>query len=100
MIKDNNYINIQGWMINQLNLSGNDLTVYAIIYGFTQDGEHWFEGSRQYLADWCNSSRQGVDKNLNNLLSRNLIIKLSGEPGDICKYKCNPEYFPKNINQK
>jgi hypothetical protein len=98
MIKDNNYISIQGWMINQLNLSGNDLTVYAIIYGFTQDGEHWFEGSRQYLADWCNSSRQGIDKNLNNLLSRNLIIKLSGELGEICKYRCNPEYFPKNTD--
>ena len=98
MIKDNNYISIQGWMLNQLNLSGNDLIVYAIIYGFTQDEKSWFEGSRQYLADWCNSSRQGIDKNLNNLLSKNLIEKVSGELGEICKYRCNPEYFPKNTN--
>ena len=47
IIKNENFILIQGWMINNLKLSGNDLLVYAIIYGFTQDGEQWFEG----LAD-------------------------------------------------
>jgi hypothetical protein len=93
MIKNENYITIQGWMINKLNLSGNNLLVYAIIYGFTQDGNHWFKGSRQYLADWCGSSRQGIDKNLKTLLTKNLIIKRELHKGDICEYKCNPEFF-------
>ena len=35
-IKNENYVVIQGWMVNELNLKGNDLMVYAIIYGFTQ----------------------------------------------------------------
>jgi predicted transcriptional regulator len=98
MIKNNNYITIQGWMINDLNLSGNDLIVYATIYGFTQDEKNWFEGSRQYLAEWCNSSRQGIDKNLKNLLDKNLIIKQDTEKGSVCKYKCNTEFFPNNKN--
>ena len=33
-IKDENFIMIQGWMVNMLNLKGNELLVYAIIYGF------------------------------------------------------------------
>ncbi len=99
MIKDNNYISIQGWMKNKLNLKGNDRLVYAIIYGFTQDEKTWFEGSRQYLADWCDCSRQGIDKNLKNLLDKNLIIKQEGDKGEVCKYKCNPEYCPESSDK-
>lgn len=33
-IKNENFILIQGWMINNLKLAGNDLLVYAIIYFF------------------------------------------------------------------
>ena len=74
-IKNENFILIQGWMINNLKLSGNDLLVYAIIYGFTQDGEQWFEGSRSYLSEWCNSTKQGIQKNLKRLVESNLILK-------------------------
>ena len=34
-MENNNYINIQGWMINNLGLKGNALVIYAIIYGFS-----------------------------------------------------------------
>ena len=37
-MKDENYIVLQGWMINKLNLKGNELTVYALIYGYSQNG--------------------------------------------------------------
>lgn len=93
-IKDENYIIKFGWMINKLNLKGNDLEVYAIIYGFTQDNNNWFEGSQGYLAKWCNCTNQGIGKNLKNLLSRNLIIKAETPKGSVCKYKCNPNFFP------
>lgn len=94
-IKNNNYITIQGWMINELNLSGNDLIVYAIIYGFSQDEESSFKGSREYLSNWCNSTIRGIQKNLNNLLEKNLIIKEETELGKICRYKCNPDFISK-----
>ena len=34
------------------------------------------------------------------IVSKNLIEKVSGEAGEICKYKCNPEHFPKNEPKK
>lgn len=74
-MKSDNFVVIQGWMVTELKLSGNDLLVYAIIYQFSQDNETKFSGSLQYLADWCNATKQGIQKNLKNLLDRNLIVK-------------------------
>ena len=74
-IKDTNYLVIQGFMVNDLNLKGNELLVYAIIYGFSQDEEQRFNGSLQYLADWTNSTKQGIIKNLKSLVEKGLIVK-------------------------
>lgn len=74
-VKDGSYINIQAFMVKDLKLSGNDLLVYAIIFGFSQDGESRFQGSLQYLADWTASSKRGVQKNLANLCDKQLIVK-------------------------
>ena len=38
MIKNENYYTIFGWMLRELNLSGVDLVVYAIIYPFRKTG--------------------------------------------------------------
>lgn len=95
-IKDKNFIVIQGWMINNLKLTGNDLIIYAIIYGFTQDEEQWFEGSRSYLAEWCNSTKRGIQKNLNRLVESKLIFKKEVFVNNVkfCKYKSNPKFIP------
>lgn len=53
-VKKENFVCIQGWMISELHLKGNDLLVYAIIYGYSQDGSSCFSGGLQYLADWVN----------------------------------------------
>ena len=45
-VKDENYYQITGWMINRLGLKGAKLNIFAIIYGFSQDGESEFSGSR------------------------------------------------------
>lgn len=74
-IQDKNYIVIQGWMLNELKLKGNELLVYSIIYGFSQDNESFFTGSRQYLADWCNTSLPTIDVALKKLLEKGLIEK-------------------------
>ena len=73
-IKDNNYIVIQGYMINQLNLKGNDLLIYAIIAGFSQD-DQWFNGSLHYFGKWTNSSKQGVLNSIKSLLDKRIIEK-------------------------
>ena len=74
-MKSENYIVIHGWMINELELKGNDLLVYAVIYGFSQTEGQKFTGSLQYLADWCNSTKQGILKNLKTLIDKGLIVK-------------------------
>ena len=75
MIKNENFIVIQGFMINELGLKGNELIIYAIIYGFSQDGENKYTGSSNYLANWTNSTKQGVLKSLKSLVDKGYIIK-------------------------
>lgn len=91
-MKDSSYITIQSWMRTELNLSGNDLLVYAIIYGFSQDGQSKFNGSLQYLADWCGATKQGIQKNLKNLIDKGLIAKEESNHNHVkyCKYSCIP----------
>ena len=101
IIKNENFITIQGWMVNRLNLKNNNLLVFAIIYGFTQKDDTWFTGSDQYLSEWCNSSISGVRKNLSALLSKDLIIKrqVSHNGYLVNQYKCNNALL-KDLSQK
>ena len=87
-IKDGSYINIQSFMVTELELKGNELLVYAIIYGFSQAENTYFSGSLQYLADWTNSTRQGIMKNLKSLIDKGLIEKV-GENKQINYYKAH-----------
>ena len=80
MFSKDNYVTITGFMVipeehGGLGLKGNELLVYAVIYGFSQDNDSWFTGSQSYLAKWCNSTRQGIQKNLNSLINKGLIEK-------------------------
>lgn len=72
-MKDNQYVVIQAFMVNDLKLKGNELIVYATIYGFTQDGGHWFYGTRGYLAEWCGAKRETVDRCLKSLIEKGYI---------------------------
>ena len=74
-VKDTNYLQIQGWMVSRLGLKGNSLMIYAIIYGFSQDGQNMFKGTMNYLAQWTCSSKESVRQILNKLCESNLIIK-------------------------
>lgn len=75
VVKNENYIAVQGWMVNVLQLKGNELLIYALIYGFSQVDGQVYNGGLQYLADWVNGTKQGVSKNLNSLLEKGLIEK-------------------------
>ena len=44
-----NYIVIQPWMFSNLKLSGNEAIVFAIVYGFSQDGKSWYRGGSYYI---------------------------------------------------
>ena len=85
-----NYLVIQGWMRTELDLKGNDLLVYALIYGFSQTEGQAFTGSLQYMADWCGATKQGISKNLKSLINRGLIQKkqLIKNGVKFCEYSC------------
>lgn len=74
-VKDENYIHVPGWAVTRLGLKGNELLVYSIIYGFSQDDETRFTGSLQYLADWTNSTKQSCIKCLKSLAEKGYITK-------------------------
>ena len=74
-MKNENYITIQGWMRNELNLKGNELLIYAIIYGFSQSENHKFTGSLKYLSEWCGISKQTTLNCLQSLVSKGFIHK-------------------------
>ena len=58
-----------------LNLRGNELPIYAIIYSFSKDGQGCFFGTRQYLALLCNCSIRSVDNALKKLVRQKLVLK-------------------------
>ena len=76
-VNGNNFVTIQGWMRTKLNLKGNELLAYAVIYGFSQTDGAKFTGSRKYLAEWCGCSMATIDRTLNSLVDKGLISRTS-----------------------
>ena len=85
------YIHIQWWMAQRLKLSGNELLTYAIVYGFSQDGESAFLGSSKYVSYALRVSRPTAIKALDSLTSKGLIIKTQEKINDVVfnRYKAN-----------
>ena len=75
-MNDDNYYQISGWMINKLKLKGIELNIYAIIYGFSQDGESEFKGSLKYLSEFTGgTSKPTLIKALKDLTEKQFIIR-------------------------
>ena len=89
-MKNTNYITILAWMGN-LGLSLVEKTVFAIIYGFSQDEDSEFHGSRQYLADWCEASTKTIDRALSHLCELGYIVKREKVVSGVkfCRYSVN-----------
>jgi len=62
-------------MLSELGLKGNALTVYAIIYGFSQDGSSVYSGTASYLAEWLNCSKRTVLSVLAALTEQGYLVK-------------------------
>ena len=89
IIRSDNHVCLNGWMINELDLSGSELIVYAVIWGFTQDGNQWCTASQAYIARWANISTRGLRKVLDKLEEKGLLIKETNtcKKGLECKYR-------------
>lgn len=70
------YVLVHSWMIKELNLSGNELLIYAVIYGFTQDNESEYKGGSRYMCEALNISERSFFNAIKKLISDNLIEKV------------------------
>ena len=95
-VTDKNYIVIQSFMVSELGLKGNELLIYAIIFGFSQTTGQAFHGSLTYLESWTNSTRHTVISSLKSLVEKGLIEKEEQTINGV-KY-CS--YRAKNSNDK
>jgi uncharacterized phage protein (TIGR02220 family) len=72
-MKDQGFINVQGWMINHTPFTGNDLLFYALVYGFSQDGRTKFKGGYSYIAKTLKITRRGAMKLCNRVVKTGYI---------------------------
>lgn len=87
-MEDHNFYQVQGWMVNNLNLKGNELICYAVIYSFSQDEESKFMGGVKYLCGWLNASEPTVISVLEKLVAKGLI-----EPTPVITKTCKRVYY-------
>ena len=73
MPKRNDYIVIQEPMISTLGLSGVSLLVFAVIHGFTKDGEQHYRAFPEDLMRWTGASERSIKGVLKSLLEAGYI---------------------------
>ena len=78
-------------MITKLKLKGNELLVFALIHGFSQDGESRFKGSLRYLIEWTGLDKSTVIKLLKQLVDKQYINKFEYKKNKVryCEYTSN-----------
>ena len=91
MIDDKVYFSIQAWMVTKLGLKGCERDVYAIIYGYSQDGESDYHGSLGYMSELTGYSKNSICTALKNLTAKEFIVKTEREINNIkfCRYQIN-----------
>lgn len=97
-IRNENFYTVLGWMLNVLELKGNELIVFAIIYSFSQDGESEFTGSLTFMQAFANIKAQNtVISMLKSLSDKNLILKREYMKDNVRRvaYRANLEYIDK-----
>ena len=97
-MKNENFISIQGWMINVLKLQGNELVLFALIYGFSQDGKSQFKGSLSYIGGALKISKPTTTSLINKLEQKDFIIKFQDSTGN--RFMQNSEYLDVVLGSK
>lgn len=88
-VKAENYITIQGWMVTDLGLKGNELLLYALVYGFSQ-AEGSFTGGLQYVQDWLSCTKPTAIATLKSLAEKNLVERIEQDISGVkvVHYRC------------
>lgn len=91
--------------MTQLGLKGSRLTVYALVYKFSNDGQSEFFGSLSYVSEWCCVSRAQAAQILHDLAAEGFITRddSSGRPhyrvAGVRKSECSENRTPCSENR-
>ena len=80
----------------RLDITPSELLIVALIHGFSQDGETWFCGSTDYIAQWVGIAKRNVLARLKALTDRGILIKridCGFGAQKKCMYKVNDRIF-------
>ena len=95
------FITILPFMTDELCLNGNELIVYAFLYGFRQEGKGEYFGGLQYLMQRCGVKSENTARAiLSKFELHNLVIKTSKGVGKINAYRINNKAIKKRTPPK
>lgn len=84
-------------MTDELCLNGNELIVYAFLYGFSQEGKGEYFGGLQYLMKRCGiKSNKTAIEILAKMTDEELVIKSSKGVGKVTAYRINNKAIKKH----
>ena len=87
------FVLLQDWMFD-LGLNPSEVIAVAVIYGFTQDGQHTCHASLQYFQRWCCIDKRNIIKLLSRLEKQG-ILKVERRPGKMNEYSLDFEVVTK-----
>lgn len=87
------FVLLQDWMFD-LGLNPSEVIAVAVIYGFTQDGQHTCHASLQYFQRRCCIDKRNIIKLLSRLEKQG-ILKVERRPGKMNEYSLDFEVLTK-----
>lgn len=85
------YFSVHRFMIRDLGLRGSRLLVYAVIYGFSNDGEKTFYGTLDFLSKCIGKGKTATWEAVQRLIDDGFILVGKGEKFEHKEYVVNPE---------
>ena len=91
-------INIHGWMVTELGLTGGDLFTFALVHQFAQSGAGIYKGNTVYLSKWTGWVENTSRKHLEKLVEMGLIVPVRGRENNspYCFYKLADDFYEKH----
>lgn len=90
---DDAYFIVHKWMHTDLKLKGSELLVFAIVYGFSYNGENTYNGSLKWIAETAGISKRQAINTLKSLVNQKLLQKTE-------IFKFNVKFCEYSVNNK
>lgn len=94
---NHNFINVLGWMVVELKLSGSELLIYALIYGYSQ-AQEYAKCHLSFFAGAANITKANAKKVVDRLLEKGYIQRRNAldDIGNSChEYRATPSVYLK-----